>query len=119
MTSLSFAQVDDDVGEQLRAQHQIAHPCPLVRPMEVAVEAGQGAPEGHAPGNVVDVGAAAGGQALPLEAGVLLVPPQGSYPSCPIKTFFPSKAKPLASKAARATFRQLSWVAHRGTRLSK
>ena len=60
--------------EQLGGQHQVADPDPFVRAMKVAVKAGQGAAESHPAGDVVDVSAAAGGQALPLQAGVLLVP---------------------------------------------
>ena len=67
------------MGEQLGAEHQIAHPHPFVRAVEVGVEAGQGAAEGHAAGDIVDIGAAAGGQALALEAGVLLVPRQKGF----------------------------------------
>ena len=71
-----FAQIHDNMGKQPGGQQQVAHPHPLVRPVEVGVEPGQGAAEGHAAGDVVDVGAAAGGQALPFQAGVLLVPLQ-------------------------------------------
>ena len=71
-----FTQVDDDLGEQLGGQHQGADLHPLVRAVEVGLKPGQGAAEGHAAGDVVDVGSAANGLAFALQAGVLLVPLQ-------------------------------------------
>ena len=66
-------QVDDGLGEDFGRGELIRDAGVLVRPVHVAVEAGHGAAEGHAAGDVVDVGAAADGQALPLVAGVALV----------------------------------------------
>ena len=62
-----------DVGEHPGGQHQVADPDALVGTVETGIEAGEGAAEGHTAGDLVDVGAAAGGQALALQAGVLLV----------------------------------------------
>ena len=64
------------MGKELGRQHQVGNLHPLVRPVEVGVKPGHGAAKGHAAGNLVDVGAAAGGQALALLPRVLLVPLQ-------------------------------------------
>ena len=61
------------MGKQLGGQHQIADPHPFVRAVEVGVKSGQGAAEGHAAGDVVDIGAAADGQTPPLLPCRLLI----------------------------------------------
>ena len=48
----------------------------LVRPVHVGDEARHARTEGHAAGDLVDIGAAAGGDALALAAGVGLIAAQ-------------------------------------------
>ena len=54
-------QINYNMSEQLGGEHQVAHPHPLIRAVEVGLEAGQGAAEGHTAWDIMDIGAAAGG----------------------------------------------------------
>ena len=69
----SAAQVDDGLGKDLGGGELVGNAGVLVGAVHVAVKAGHTAAESHAAGNIVDVGASANGQALPLVVGVLLV----------------------------------------------
>ena len=59
------------MGKEPGGEHRVADPGAFVCAVETGVNAGERAVEGHATGDVL--GAAAGGEALTLEAGVLLV----------------------------------------------
>ena len=53
----SPAHIQNDLGKHLGAEHQIIQNSELVRLVHPVVHAGHGAAEGHAAGDVVDIGA--------------------------------------------------------------
>ena len=61
------------MGEYLGGGEQVGHVHPFVGAVEVGHEARHAGPKGHPAGDVVDVGAAADGNALALSAAVLLI----------------------------------------------
>ena len=72
----SGAHVNDDLREDLAGGEQILNAGVLVGTVHVAVEAGHAAAEGHAAGDIMDVGAAADGQALARAPGIRLITAQ-------------------------------------------
>ena len=64
LSLLLAAQLDDDVGVDTGCLHESRHSGSFVGAVEVGVELRVSCAEGHAARNVVDIGAAADGNAL-------------------------------------------------------